>query len=173
MKIFENVIWCTTHPKEISQRDALLEQARIEAAFSLQNHSDSSFCTLTKTNKQKVVFYIGWSWVKQSKWKMLFSHCWGPGNRSCDLWLAMSFDASAITNLFSHPPPIDFKFSIRCYPILLMYMYKFFLLRYSSNKGQVVVVSLAWLPAVSEKLWTKTTANKNVRFNFVSKLWTN
>lgn len=36
------------------------------------------------------------------KWHLIIAfltHCWGPGNGSCDLWQAVSFVASAIINL--------------------------------------------------------------------------
>ena len=58
---------------------------------------------------------------------VILTHRWGLGNRSCDLWRTVCFVASAITDLFSHPPSHRFKFSASCYlAILRMYMYKFF-----------------------------------------------
>ena len=51
---------------------------------------------------------------------------WGLVNRSGDLWRAVCLVASTITDLFSHPPTHRFKFSVSCYPILRLYMYKFF-----------------------------------------------
>ena len=81
---------------------------------------------------------------------VFLTHQWGPGNRSCDLWQAVCFVTSAITDLLYHKsvlPPSQTEISSFLLAAILdsvTYMYKF--LVELDIKDQVA----AWILVVCE-----------------------
>ena len=98
---------------------------------------------LTVKQYQSVIFH----WLSETKYmeNVFLAHHWGPGNMSHDLSASL---LSCICHCFPTLSPTDFTFSISWLTNSLNVHVQVFC--WNCNKGQVVAVSLVWLPMVRE-----------------------